>query len=315
MSSQFRKGVAVLVSMLPALVSGAAETATPQRLPGQESNRMVCILTAGKDFTYVNMPGHWDLGSPSISPDGKTVAFDALTIGTDPVRETWLVGIDGKGLRKAVNAAVPRWSPDGKRLLITDIVAAKDDAATRSHFLVEFDPATGKERRICGGRLGDWSPDGSQIVFTRGGEGDSDAAVHRRATLFVAKSDGSDSRELGSGDWASWSPDGRKIAYCVQEERYPAALWILELATQKREMLGFGCYRAQWASDGQSVVSNGLKLAEDGLRLARSPARFWLDKSRLEFFLMDLDNPWSPCVSRDGKTTVLIVDSERRKPT
>jgi len=31
-----------------------------------------------------------------------------------------------------------------------------------------------------------------------------------------------------------------------------------------------------------------------------------------EFFFTDMDNPWSPCVSRDGKTIALIVDSRTR---
>ena len=42
------------------------------------------------------------------------------------------------------------------------------------------------------------------------------------------------------------------------------------------------------------------------------PARFKLDKPlEPEYFGRDLDNPWSPCVSRDGKTTLLIVDSKK----
>jgi hypothetical protein len=53
-------------------------------------------------------------------------------------------------------------------------------------------------------------------------------------------------------------------------------------------------------------------LATDGTP-HRMPARFWLDKSRIEFFLLDYDVPFSPCVSRDGKTMVFIVDSKARK--
>ena len=28
---------------------------------------------------------------------------------------------------------------------------------------------------------------------------------------------------------------------------------------------------------------------------------------------MDRDNPWSPCLSRDGKTVVVVADSAGRK--
>jgi hypothetical protein len=45
------------------------------------------------------------------------------------------------------------------------------------------------------------------------------------------------------------------------------------------------------------------------------PARLYLTKDRLEFFGLNLDNPWAPCVSRDGKTLVMVVNSDNvRKP-
>ncbi len=41
---------------------------------------------------------------------------------------------------------------------------------------------------------------------------------------------------------------------------------------------------------------------------------FWLDKPlEPEYFSTELDNSWSPCVSRDDRTTVLIVDSQKRR--
>ena len=45
------------------------------------------------------------------------------------------------------------------------------------------------------------------------------------------------------------------------------------------------------------------------------PARLFLAQDRVEFFGMVLDNPWAPCVSRDGNTMVLVVDSDQpQKP-
>lgn len=306
----------LLLPLASTVQASGAEAARPRRLPGQEHNRMVCIKTEGKEFLYVDMPGHWDLGSPSLSPDDKAVAFDALTIGGSPVRESWLVGINGTGLRKLVDAGVPRWSPDGKRLLITRSTPSDDDAGVVSQSLFDFDMASGKDRRICEGRFGDWSPDGRQIAFARGGARTSNAGIYPQSRLFVAKADGSDAQELCDGDWPSWSPDGKNIACGLHEDVRSPSLWIIDVATKKRERLGVGFYRAQWAADGKTVVSNGLTLTEDGSSLRRVPARFWLDKSRLEFFFMDLDTPFSPCVSRDGKTVVLIVDSARpRKPS
>ena len=91
-------GCLTLVSLLAPASSRTAEP--PSRLPNQIYNRMVCVRTGGDRDGFVDMPGHFDLGSPSVSPDSKWIAFDALTIGESPQRETWLVGIDGRGLRK-----------------------------------------------------------------------------------------------------------------------------------------------------------------------------------------------------------------------
>jgi len=83
-----------------AIASGSRAAEPPRRLPNQIYNRMVYVRTGTNTEVYVNMPDHFDLGSPSISPDGKWIALDALTIGEYPRREAWLVGVDGNGLRK-----------------------------------------------------------------------------------------------------------------------------------------------------------------------------------------------------------------------
>jgi Tol biopolymer transport system component len=276
---------------------------------------MVCVKAEGKELVYTDMPGHWDLGSPSISPDGKTVAFDALTIGVSPQRQSWLVGIDGKGLRELANGATPRWSPDGKRLVITrDVPAGFFGLGERTPWLFEIELATGKQRRLCEGRFGDWSPDGLRLAFARGGARVANSGVHPGSKLFIAKADGSDPEELCSGDWPSWSPNGKKLAFYLEKGPQSRVFYIHDLETKKQTELGSGFYRAQWAGDGQSVVSNGIWDVIGDDRFARAPARFRLDKpGKPEFFMTDFDNPWSPCVSPDGKTIALVVDSERRR--
>jgi hypothetical protein len=140
----------------------------------------------------------------------------------------------------------------------------------------------------------------------------SNTSVHPGSKLFIAKADGSGPQEVGDGDWPSWSPDGKKLALYV-EKRPIRVLYLLDLETQQRSELGPGYYRAQWAGDGRSVVSNGIRGVAPSGAFYRGPARFWLDRpGKPEFFFTDMDNPWSPCVSRDGKTIALIVDSRTR---
>ena len=185
---------------------------------------------------------------------------------------------------------------------------------SRQHRFYEFAVATGKQKPIRAGRFPDWSPDGKQIVFSVEGSRTDNAGVHPGAKLWTANADGGAATELCDGDWPSWSPDGKKIAYCIQAEGKPGEIWVIDLDTKNKAKIALGHYRAQWAGDSKSFVCNGSFPLPGEQIYTRSPARFWLDKPlKPKYFSTELDNPWSPCVSRDGHITVLVVDSQKRR--
>jgi len=142
---------------------------------------------------------------PALSPDGKLVAFV-----TGPLARTRLyvrqvegaapvaITPEGQGF-----ARMPRWSPDGERLVFS------------SNRGIEIVPALGGTPRLLiplppGNWLdAAWSPDGGSLVY---GSGDS---------VLVRPVDGTATRglaRLAEAHSCSWSPDARWIA-CVSGNR------------------------------------------------------------------------------------------------
>ncbi len=70
-----------------------------------------------------------DLGIPSWSPDGRTIAFTGGSV-------LYTVHADGTGLRKLTHGpgwnVGPKWSPDGRRILF---LSQRDDPAHHAYDL------------------------------------------------------------------------------------------------------------------------------------------------------------------------------------
>ncbi|MEZ0335979.1 MAG: hypothetical protein ACAI18_18465, partial [Gemmatimonadales bacterium] len=142
---------------------------------------------------------------PALSPDGKLVAFVA---GPLFATRLYVRQVDG-GTPVAITpenrgfARMPRWSPDGQRLVFS------------SNRGIEVIPALGGVPRVLvelppnGWLDGAWSPDGQSIMYASG-----DSVLIRPvdggASLRVTR--------LAEAHSCTWSPDGRWIA-CVSGNR------------------------------------------------------------------------------------------------
>ncbi len=135
---------------------------------------VLCPLVGGAESTRTTMQPidvfelAW-ASSPSISPDGSTVAYvrNSMDSVTDERRsQIWLIDFDGTDQRPlspdGLDATSPRWSPQGDRLSYLE----SDD---KIKHLIVISPGSTDQVRV-GPLDGDpgafsWSPSGDRIVF------------------------------------------------------------------------------------------------------------------------------------------------------
>jgi Tol biopolymer transport system component len=158
--------------------------------------------------------------------------------------------------------AYPRWSPDGSRILYVHygITEVNEEGSASidpdsSGLWVMTTQGENKHRIIPGipglPVCGDWSPDGSSIVFDAG-------------QLFTVSFDGyhidtSSIRQLtseASNNFPDWSPDGESIAFCSNMPDPSDGYWICTMLSQTGDgkvVLTPGRY-PDWSPDGLSIV-------------------------------------------------------------
>ena len=89
---------------------------------------------AGRPFTPEELLATRRLDDPQVSPDGKQVAFTvrqkSLELNRD-VKDVWLQPLAGGPARQFTRdgrSEHPRWSPDGKQLLVVSQRAGQEQA-------------------------------------------------------------------------------------------------------------------------------------------------------------------------------------------
>jgi dipeptidyl aminopeptidase/acylaminoacyl peptidase len=104
------------------------------------------------------------------------------------------------------------------------------------------------------------SPDGSQIVYTRGWV---DRVNDRRSSaLWIMNADGSKNRFLTNGSGAIWSPDGTRIAFTREGEPSGSQIWVrwmdAEGATTQITHIEESPSNLVWTPDGKSIAFTAL---------------------------------------------------------
>ena len=190
-----------------------------------------------------------------LSPDGTSVAFDS---DRDGVRGVYLARADGSGVRRlsgAGYAAVPTWSPDGRRLAF--LRAENERPNVWNLWVIEL--SSGEMTRLTNHRYGQvwggtWFPDGRRIAYS-----------HEDRLILL---------ELASGQSASYasprkgrlvrtpavSPDGRWIMFQVSRD----GAWLLDLAagSMVRVLDDTTAEEFTWAPDGRRVAFHSRRSGE-----------------------------------------------------
>ncbi len=244
---------------------------------------------------------------PSISPDGKTLAFvrfkelmllDLSTRKVEKVKPKGLAGI-----------AHPSWSPDGKKLAFSALHSEPFHENNIGIHLIVMDLKTLKWECLTPdfdfNTRPSWSPDGKKLAFTKSSKG--------AASVWVYDFQSKELKRLTSqwGRSPTWSPDGKTVAF-ISSRKVSPDVWLMDANGKNLRPLfedestdeDMPC----WTPDGKFVIFTRQ------IALAAGPERrdLWAVRvsDKKAFQLTECPKGWwaiTPCVSPDGKTVIFAL--------
>lgn len=206
----------------------------------------IFLARVGADGALIGEPSNLTRSSsddrgPVWSPDGRKIAFGSSYRPDHDHGQVYVMNADGSDVRRLhptpcepapgyCDDSYPHWSPDGSWIAFQRSYRygqpeLQGDGRIPEIWVMRSDGSDPK--KLANGLLPAWSPDGSQISFLKD---DTDVQttpgcrypVYRQCAvdLYVMRPDGSDQRSLGVGDvsWASWWPDGNRLALSRQDQ-------------------------------------------------------------------------------------------------
>jgi Tol biopolymer transport system component len=134
------------------------------------------------------------------------------------------------------------WSRDGRSIAYDVLTpAARPNTYRRDVWTMNVDGRPRYRRVVRNGERGDWSPNGRELAFVRGGD-----------IWVVDLKDHRQRRIVHHGHLPRWSPDGKKLTFERGGSRVD--VWVAELAAKKQRRLVRNGDFADWSPDGRQIV-------------------------------------------------------------
>ena len=217
--------------------------------------------------TQVTFSSGFD-GYPSLSPDGKSVAYSSDQNGTFEIYVKQLSEIGGELqlTNDGQQNFQPSWSPDGQRIAYH----------SRKRGGVWIAPALGgaSKQLTEDGARPVWSPDGSSIAFqseSPGGEL-SNSRVMPPSTIWIVPSQGGSPRRItqpgnpaGGHSAPSWSPDGKRIVF-ESADFADVTVWSIAVDGSDAKKVINGT-QPIYAGDGKHIYFMGRYTSESELSM------------------------------------------------
>lgn len=206
------------------------------------------ILSTGDDLDMAS--------EPAVSPDGKRVAFSAMTHNQ---WDLYVMNVDGSGRRQVTSDSAhdfsPAWSPDGDSLVFTHTPVEPLAPVILTVIAVN---GTGRRDLLSWGGGGQWAPDGQRVMFYGFGPRPAGIYVTDRAGQVVSRLD-TVCEETGCIDGQThWSPDGAFISFVRSLPGGGEAVGIMRSDGSDPHLLlpTLHTVGGIWSPDGQRVALN-----------------------------------------------------------